>query len=613
MKRWKVLSFVFLAALLGILSAVAQPAQAQSAVWTAQYYNNPFLADPVALTRQDGAVSFNWGSGSPASGINADNFSVRWGTDVYFNAGTYRFWALADDNIRVTLDFGQVIIDTFASPSVGRTVSADVSLSAGSHHIQVDYREAGGDAYAFVTWANAAGNPSPPNFLGGGGQPGSVAGQWTAQYYNNPFLNGSPAVTVIEPSITKNWGYNAPISGIGVNDFSVRWTSQQALTGGTYRVSVRADDGVRVYVNGSLVINEWHDAINTTYNADVSLPAGTHTFVVEYYEATNLAFIEFTLAAVGNTPPVYVPPQTPINTGGAWLAYYFNNRDLAGSPTAIVSESNPSHNWGTGSPIASIGADNFSARWVSTQNLTAGAYRLTARADDGVRVYVNGALVINEWHGATGQTYTADVNLPAGTHTFTLEYYEAGGAAFVELSLGAAGGGSGNPTNPPANTGATATVTAYRLNVRNTPSISGSTILVKIDQGQTYPIVGRTTDRTWYQISANGVTGWVYARFVNANNASNVPVTSGSTTTPNQGSPTGYTVTPGLGVNVRSGPGLSNPVLGVLRTGQTAQVLGRNTSSTWWYIDYAGLRGWVSAIFAPLSAGSDLSRIPVVN
>jgi uncharacterized protein YraI len=610
MNRWKAVLFLVLLSALSVLAV--QPALAQSAVWTGQYYNNSFLADPVTLTRQDGAVSFNWGSGSPASGVNADNFSVRWGTDVYFNAGTYRFWALADDNIRVTIDFGQVIIDTFASPSVGRTVSADVNLSAGSHHIQVDYREAAGDAYAYVSWANAAGNPQPPNFLGGG-QPNYTAGQWTAQYYTNPFLNGSPSVTVVEPTVTKNWGYNAPISGIAADDFSVRWTSQQALTGGTYRVNVKADDGVRVYVNGSLVINEWHDAINTTYSADVNLSAGTHTFVVEYYEATNLAFIDFNIAAISGGGGGSVPqPQPPVNTGGAWLAYYFNNASLSGSPSAIVSELNPSHNWGTGSPVASVGADNFSARWVSTQTLAAGAYRITVRADDGVRVYVNGALVINEWQGASGQTYTADVNLPAGTHAFTVEYYEASGAAFMELSLGAGGGGVVNP-NPPSNTGATATVTAYRLNVRNTPTISGSSILTKIDQGQTYPVVGRTADRTWYQINANGVTGWVYARFVNVPNSANVPVTSGGSTTPSQGSPTGYTVSPGLGVNIRSGPGLGNAVLGVLRTGQTAQVVGRNASSTWWYIDYAGLRGWVSAIFAPLNPGSDVSRIPIVN
>ncbi len=593
---------VFILAALSVLAV--QPMLAQSAVWTSQYYNNSFLADPVALTRQDGAISFNWGSGAPASGVNADNFSVRWGTDVYFNAGTYRFWALADDNIRVTLDYGQVIIDTFASPAVGRTVSADVSLAAGNHHIQVDYREVAGDAYAFMTWANAAGNPAAPNFLGGG-QPQFVAGQWTAQYYGNPFLNGSPAVTVVEPSITKNWGYNAPISGIAADDFSVRWSSQQALTGGTYRVSVKADDGVRVYVNGALVINEWHDAINTTYSADVNLPAGTHNFIVEYYEATNLAFIEFSIAASGSTAPPVVQP--PVNTGGAWLAYYFNNPNLSGSPVAIVSETNPSHNWGSGSPVASAPADNFSARWVSTQSLAAGAYRITARADDGDRVYVNCALVINEWHGASGQTYTADVNLPAGTHSFTVEYYEASGTAFLELSLGAGGG----VTNPPVNTGATATVTAFRLNVRNQPALTAA-IVTKIDQRQTYPIVGRNADSSWYQINVNGTTGWVFGRFVNVSGASNVPVTSGgSSNVPSQVSPTGYTVTPSLGVNIRSGAGLSNPILGVLRTGQTAQVVGRNASSTWWLIEYNGLRGWVSSIFAPISGAYDLSRIPV--
>lgn len=608
-RRWAVMLLTL--GVLGLLAAQLTFAQG-GAVWTGQYYNNPFLADPVVVTRQDGAVAFNWGAGSPASGVNADNFSVRWATNVYFNAGTYRFWALADDNIRVTVNFNQVVIDTFANPAVGRTVSGDLALPAGTFHVQVDYREAGGDAYAYVTWANLATNPSGPNFPGTGQQPSNPGvGQWTAQYYTNPFLNGSPAVTTVEPSPTHNWGHNAPISGIAADDFSVRWTSTQALTGGTYRISVKADDGVRVYVNGALVINEWHDAHDRVYTADVNLPTGQHTFVVEYYEATNLAFIDYNLQLVGGVtnPPVNPPP---INTGGAWLAYYFNNPNLSGSPVAILSESNPSRNWGTGSPIASVGADNWSARWISTQNLAAGTYRITARADDGVRVYVNGAPVINEWHGASGLTYTADVNLPAGQHTFTVEFYEAGGIAFLELSLGA--GGVSQPTNPPVNTGATATVTAYRLNVRNQPSISGSTILTKIDQGQTYPIVGRTADRSWYQINVNGVIGWVYGRFVNVFNANNVPVTSGGGGgTPTQGSPTGYTVTASVNVNVRSGPGLGNAILAVMRGGHTAQVLGRNANTTWWYVDYGGTRGWVSALFASLNPGSDLNRIPVVG
>jgi len=47
------------------------------ASWNASYYNNTDLSGSPALTRVDGDISFNWASGSPGSGVNADNFSAR--------------------------------------------------------------------------------------------------------------------------------------------------------------------------------------------------------------------------------------------------------------------------------------------------------------------------------------------------------------------------------------------------------------------------------------------------------------------------------------------------------------------------------------------------------
>ena len=83
----------------------------------AQYYNNPTYRDHPAFTRNDANIAFNWGVNSPGNGVGSDNFSVRWATDVQLNPGTYRFYALADDNIRIVFNFVsfQPVIDTFAS------------------------------------------------------------------------------------------------------------------------------------------------------------------------------------------------------------------------------------------------------------------------------------------------------------------------------------------------------------------------------------------------------------------------------------------------------------------------------------------------------------------
>ncbi len=67
-----------------------------------------------------------------------------------------------------------------------------------------------------------------------------------------------------------------------------------------------------------------------------------------------------------------------------------------------------------------------------------------------MRVYVNGTLVINEWHAASGQTYAVSLSLPAGQTYFQVEYYEASGNAFIDFSINQTSGGAiVVPTNTP--------------------------------------------------------------------------------------------------------------------------------------------------------------------
>ena len=65
------------------------------------YFNNTTLSGTAVLVRTE-AVNFNWGTGSPGAGVNADNFSVRWtGTVAAAASGNYRFQTNSDDGVRV--------------------------------------------------------------------------------------------------------------------------------------------------------------------------------------------------------------------------------------------------------------------------------------------------------------------------------------------------------------------------------------------------------------------------------------------------------------------------------------------------------------------------------
>jgi hypothetical protein len=72
---------------LAVMGATIAPAAAQSGiVWNTEFFNNNILNGRSIAQRQDNAVAFDWGNGSPQSGINADNFSVRFGTDPFFQS-----------------------------------------------------------------------------------------------------------------------------------------------------------------------------------------------------------------------------------------------------------------------------------------------------------------------------------------------------------------------------------------------------------------------------------------------------------------------------------------------------------------------------------------------
>lgn len=283
--------------------------------------------------------------------------------------------------------------------------------------------------------------------------------------------------------------------------------------------------------------------------------------------------------------------------GGVWTAEYYNNAGLSGSPTYTVSESSPSHDWAMGSPAANIPVDYFSVRWTSVQTLTGGAYTLTVRADDGVRVVIDGTPYINEWHVSPANTYIANLTLGGGQHTIVVEFYENTGHAYLNYNLALVGGG----------TSATATVTASELNVRNAPNPYTGVILFRITRGQTYAVVGKNADSTWLQLNVNGTTGWVNASYVTAANLGSVPVTDNSTR------PTGATatVTTAYYLNVRQTPDPYNGVILIRITrGDTYAVVGKNADGSWLQLNVNGTVGWVNSSYV---AAVNLQNVPVTD
>lgn len=251
-----------------------------------------------------------------------------------------------------------------------------------------------------------------------------VITEWRGEYYNNDSLLFPPLFVRNDSTIDFNWGTGSPRSDIPNNDFSVRWTRSLSFDEGNYRFTATVDDGVRVWIDGDLIIDQWRDTSLTTYTAERRVSGGTHTLRVEYYDSQNVAAIRFYWER--------------IDGGGSnfpdWRGEYWSNRNFEGSPTVVRNDEEIDFNWGSGSPDSRIPRDNFSARWTRRVAFDEGLYRFFARADDGIRVYLDNELIIDEWRdGEADVEYAIARQLDDDDYRIRVEYYERNGGALVEF------------------------------------------------------------------------------------------------------------------------------------------------------------------------------------
>lgn len=172
----------------------------------------------------------------------------------------------------------------------------------------------------------------------------------------------------------------------------------------------------------------------------------------------------------------------------------------------------------------------------------------------------------------------------------------------------------------PAQTGALATAIT-NVNIRNGPGTDYQKIGL-FELNQTAGVMGLSADGQWWLISLAGIEGsqgWVSAQYVIVENGSDVPVVSaeGEQISNQQVIPTPQVgdsgITANVVVNIRSGPGIENEILGRLNAGQSAKVIGVSPDNNWWVISVPSAiagRGWVSADYV---TGQNTVGVPVIQ
>jgi YVTN family beta-propeller protein len=170
------------------------------------------------------------------------------------------------------------------------TAHAGHGLSSADVSRLVAYvRELGGDE-------GAAPAPAPS----GAGLSGS--------YFENLTLSGVPALTRIE-GVNFSWGSGRPSIGVRADNFSVRWSGTITMpVGGSYRFQINTSDGVRLWINGSPLINAWDRGSGTYTSTAVSFVAGQRVPVVlEYFDRSGRAYVQARWLPPGSTSYVAIP------------------------------------------------------------------------------------------------------------------------------------------------------------------------------------------------------------------------------------------------------------------------------------------------------------------
>jgi VCBS repeat-containing protein len=244
--------------------------------WRGEYFDNSELKGDPTLIRNDEEIDFDWKTGSPDKAISADSFSVRWTRTMEFDAGMVRFHLLMDDGAVLWVD-DRLVIDEWKQGAT-REIELDLYLEKGDHDFKVEYYEAGSQSVVQFWWEEL----DELEFEG-----------WKGTYWFNKSLDSSWALIREDEAVKFNWVFESPVLGIPVDAFSVQWEKSVEFEPGDYVFSAYADDGIRVYIDDAIVIDEWHRSNGSElYQTELQL-SGTHELTVQYYEGPQHAKVLF--------------------------------------------------------------------------------------------------------------------------------------------------------------------------------------------------------------------------------------------------------------------------------------------------------------------------------
>ena len=274
------------------------------------------------------------------------------------------------------------------------------------------------------------------------------------QYFKNTALEGAPALKRVDAQVNFDWGEGAPAENFPADQFSVRWSGTvQAPATGKFTFIMESDDGVRLWFDGKLLIDNWTDHGPTEDKTpELQLEGGKrYDIIMEFYESGGGAVAKLLWAGTSImkqpvpslrlAPKELAPPgeldvaKLPADARGL-IGQYFKGRDFEGK-AALRLDPEINFDWGEGSPnLRGIGADDFCVRWTGqVKTEKSGTYTFITETDDGARLWVNGEKLVDQWVDQAATEHKGEIKLQAGqSYDLVMEYFENTGFANAKLA-----------------------------------------------------------------------------------------------------------------------------------------------------------------------------------
>ncbi len=176
-----------------------------------------------------------------------------------------------------------------------------------------------------LTNGNASASASSPAFTTIGGSVGvsysynslkpftrGLIGEYSRDVNGNRLFDDSGAqMTRTDSLVNFDWGSGSAHPPIGSNNFLVRWTGHvQVPAEGAWLFGASSDDGVRIWINDTLVLDRWFNqtAGAPVYGSQVLLEMNERVPIkIEYYDATSVASISLRVRGPAVPPDTIVP------------------------------------------------------------------------------------------------------------------------------------------------------------------------------------------------------------------------------------------------------------------------------------------------------------------